>query len=269
MNRYTTGWLPELPDIRDWDANEIFGPCSSTPLDHHEPTITTWLDWREFCSPIEHQGSIGSCTAQAVAGLVEFQERVQFGRHMDVSRLFLYKVARHLDGFKGDSGAHIRTAMKGLAIFGAPPERYWPYNPERFDRNPGGFVYCYGQNLQAITYWRLDIGGRPRDDVLRLAKTLLASKKAIAFGFRVYSYGNDAGEFPVPDPGARPQGGHAVLAVGYDDARRIGESIGALLIRNSWGKSWGADGYGWLPYEYVTRGLASDFWTLQRKETLV
>lgn len=159
--------------------------------------------------------------------------------------------------------------MKGLHLFGAPPERYWPYRTEQFDTDPPAFTFAYGQSLQAISYWRLDVERRSRADVLTLAKTLLAGRWAVVFGFRVYSYGNERGEFPMPDPGARPKGGHAVLAVGYDDEYRIGNSIGALLIRNSWGTGWGDNGYGWLPYDYVTRRLSSDFWTLMRKETVL
>ena len=86
------------------------------------------------------------------------------------------------------------------------------------------------------------------------------------FGFTVYSsmpgIGDDTGDIPFPKEGDRVEGGHAVVAVGYDDNRKIGSNKGALLIRNSWGKEWGDRGYGWLPYEYVLRGQAVDFWSL-------
>ena len=62
------------------------------------------------------------------------------------------------------------------------------------------------------------------------------------------------------------QGGHAVVAIGYDDNRKIGKDKGAIKIRNSWGTQWGQNGYGWLPYSYIEAGLAEDFWSLFKNE---
>jgi C1A family cysteine protease len=96
------------------------------------------------------------------------------------------------------------------------------------------------------------------------------------FGFTVYSsytQASSTGKFPFPVKGEQVVGGHAVVAVGYDDAMRIkntspgaAESVGALLIRNSWGTGWGDAGYGWLPYDYVLHHLAVDWWSLIRSE---
>ncbi len=86
------------------------------------------------------------------------------------------------------------------------------------------------------------------------------------FGFTVYNFGNSKGEFEFPQAGQAVLGGHAVVAVGYDDARKIGKHKGALKIRNSWGKQWGEEGYGWLPYRYVEAGLAVDFWGLFKQK---
>lgn len=266
---FATGWLPELPDLRDYDAIDIADRVLPPPSAIGQSDSLSVVDVRQYCSPIENQGRLGSCTAQAVAGLAEYHERVVYGRHIDVSRLFLYKIARQLDGFVGDTGSHIRTCMKGLRLFGAPPERFWPYNVADFDLDPTSFVFAYGQNLQAIFYYRLDASGRSRSDVLTLIKRFVAICRPVVFGFRVYKSNSQTGEFFFPGSNDRPRGGHAIMAVGYDDGRIIGDRKGAILIRNSWGSSWGEGGYGWLPYDFVLRYLSSDFWVLINKESVM
>jgi C1A family cysteine protease len=201
---------------------------------------------------------------------MEYYERRAFGKHLDASRLFLYKVTRNLLGWKGDTGAYLRDTMKGMVLFGVPPEKYWPYNISRFDDEPTAFCYAFAQSYQAVKYYRLDPPGTAPGKVLENIKRYLAGNLPCMFGFSVYSSmpgsSDGKGEIPYPGPKDRLEGGHAVVAVGYDDARKIGKDKGALLIRNSWGSGWGDKGYGWLPYSYVQSGLAEDFWALVRAE---
>jgi C1A family cysteine protease len=265
------GYLRELADVRDLSADsssikEILK--KSAPLKAAVKSTPASADLRAWCSPIEDQKSLGSCTAHAGVGMLEYYERRAFGSHIDASRLFLYKVTRSLLGWKGDTGAHLRTTMKALAMTGAPPEQYWPYVMSKFDDEPSAFLYALGDNYEALKYYRLDAAGSPPADVLNNVKTSLAAGLPSMFGFTVYTsippLGDGKGEIPFPGSGDKVAGGHAVLAVGYDDAKKIGTSKGALLIRNSWGVTWGAGGYGWLPYDYVLRGLANDFWAMVR-----
>ncbi len=206
-----------------------------------------------------------------------YYERRSFGRHVDASRLFLYKVTRNLMKLKGDSGAYLRTTMGAMVLFGVPPESYWPYNDkeESFDREPSAFCYAFAQNYQAIKYFRHDPAGSKPADVLHSLKAYLAKGMPFIFGFSVYNsieQAEETGFIPFPSPRERMEGGHAVMAVGYDDKLEITNNFshektrGALLIRNSWGTGWGDHGYGWLPYEYVLRGLAEDFWSILKKE---
>jgi C1A family cysteine protease len=283
------GWLPDLPDYRDYtpEHENIKPMLQKIGLDENEKvSLPKSVDLRGWCSSIENQRNLGSCTAQAGVGLIEYYERKALGRHIDASRLFLYKVTRNLLGWVGDTGAFLRTTMGAMVFFGVPPEKYWPYTTVRpspeaappkfhFDTEPPAFCYAFAQNYQAISYYRLDPPGTALATVLKRAKHYVAYKLPSMFGFTVFSSINQAGNnghIPFPCPRERVLGGHAIVAVGYDDNLEITNSIcgkktkGAFLIRNSWGTGWGDNGYGWLPYDYVLRGLARDWWTLFRKE---
>lgn len=276
--RYGMGWLPDYPDFRDYtektgEVKQVLEPTGLLKAKRLPGSI----DLRNWCSPVEDQGSLGSCTAHAGAGIIEYYERKSFGRHIDASRLFLYKVTRNLMRMKGDTGAFLRTTMGAMVLFGVPPEEYWPYTEDEkgFDREPPAFCYAFAQNYQTVKYFRHDPPGTPGDVVLNKVKMYLSAGHPSMFGFTVYNsieQAEDTGKIPFPSPKEKREGGHAVLAIGYDDKMKIKnrygkvETTGALLIRNSWGKAWGENGYGWLPYEYVLRGLAEDLWSVLKKE---
>jgi C1A family cysteine protease len=231
---------------------------------------------RQWFTPIENQQNLGSCTAHAGIGLVEYFENKSFGKFIDASRLFLYKVSRDLLNWTGDTGAFVRTTMKALTLFGVPPEQYYPYVVSNYDMEPSAFLFAYAQNYQAISYYKIDIVGINKEALLEKIKTFLAMGLPCMFGFTVYNSYNQAnttGKIPFPSTGDRAVGGHAIVAAGYDDGMKIRntnmggiETKGALLIRNSWGTGWGESGYGWLPYEYVKQGLAIDWWSLLKNE---
>lgn len=166
--------------------------------------------------------------------------------------------------------------MGALVLFGVPPEEHWKYSIPDFDKEPPAFCYAFAQNYQAIQYVRLDPSGTLTSVLLNRIKTNLAAGIPSMFGFTVYTSISQAattGKIPFPTPGEGISGGHAVAAVGYDDNMKIKntnpgavETTGALLIRNSWDTGWGSSGYGWLSYDYVLRGLATDWWCLLRNE---
>ncbi len=277
--KFGMGWLPDYPDFRDYTVeHEDIKPLLKR-MSIAEPvaaeSLSTSVDLRTWCSPIENQGSLGSCTANAGVGMVEYYEKRAFGKHIDASRLFLYKATRNLLHWTGDTGAFLRTTMGALRLFGVPPEEYWPYVIADFEKEPPAFCYAFAQQYQAIRYARLDSPDITKAALLDRIKTNLVAGLPSMFGFTVYSSISQAavgGKIPFPCARERILGGHAVVAVGYDDGKKIKnttcglETTGALLIRNSWGAGWGEKGYGWLPYDYVLKEAAVDWWTLLTQE---
>ena len=273
------GWLRDLPSIQDFTAEHakvkpLLAKVHKAGAAGAPASLAASADLRAWCSPIENQLNLGSCTANAGVGMVEYYERRAFGRHVDASRLFLYKATRDLMKVTGDTGAYLRTTMGALVLFGVPPEEYCPYVVANFDNEPTAFLYSFGQNYQALNYYRLDPAGTAASSLLNAIKSNLAAGLPSMFGFTVYSSYTQAsvankGAIPYPTPGEKIVGGHAIMAVGYNDSLVIkntapgaAATTGALLIRNSWGTGWGDGGYGWLPYAYVLNGLATDWWSL-------
>lgn len=291
------GWLPDIPSIKDFhETHEQVAPLLTqtslrrrvqasrgTPGSPPAPgkgsgaatatqlAIQPTVDLRPFFSPIENQGQLGSCTANAAVSLVEYFERRAFGSHLDASRLFVYKTTRNLLGWTGDRGAQIRTAMGALVLFGAPPERYWPYDGRpasqntRFDQEPTAFCYAFASNYQAIKYLRLDTASVTPVQLLENVRAYLAAGFPCMFGFPVYQEfmtPDSQGHVLFPSQNSAYYGGHAIVAAGYDNNMTIGADKGALLVRNSWGTSWGLQGYAWMSYRYITEALAVDWWTL-------
>jgi C1A family cysteine protease len=250
ITRY--GWLPDLPDQRDF----IFAARHALPV-----RLPVSVDLRPTCSPVEDQGQLGSCTANALAGALEFLEDKDHVPFIDVSRLFIYYNERTVEHtVKTDSGAMLRDGIKVLAKQGVCSEVLWPYVTGRFAARPSPRCYADAAKRRISTYERLET----LDDM----RTCLAAGFPFVFGFTVYESFESAavarsGLVPMPKSGEQNVGGHAVLAVGYNDKEK------RFLVRNSWGTGWGLAGYFKMPYAYLTnRNLSDDLWTIRRGQNL-
>jgi len=244
------GWIPDLPDQRD----HLF--AAPTPVLTDLPPS---VDLRPNCpKTVYDQGQLGSCTANAIAAAFEFDLAKQELPDFMPSRLFIYFNERRMEGSVGsDSGAMIRDGIKSVAKQGVCPEDTWPYDIGRFTDEPTGECYTAALANRALAYQRVP-------QTLNQMRGCLAHGFPFVFGFSVYESFEGAevattGVVPLPGASEALLGGHAVLAVGYDDAST------RFVVRNSWGSGWGQDGYFTIPYSYLTdRGLASDFWTIAK-----
>lgn len=244
------GWLPDRPDHRD----RLYAAIARPPK-----TLPRSVDLRPQCSAVEDQGQLGSCTANALVGNLEYLEKKSGRVVTDLSRLFVYYNERALEGtINEDAGAFLRDGIKVLVKQGVCTEMKWPYKLARFANKPSAACYQQARNHQVTSYHRIL--------TLQQMKMCLAEGYPFVFGFTVYESFESAqvaktGRVDMPKPSEQAVGGHAVMAAGYDG------STNRFLIRNSWGADWGLKGYFSMPYDYLAdRNLSDDFWTVRAFE---
>jgi C1A family cysteine protease len=246
------GWKPSLPDQRDLIA------------DTSEIKVAEEVDPRSDLPAVYDQGQLGSCTANAVAAALEYNDRLDGDSDLGTpSRLFIYYFERKVEGSPPDqdTGAYGRDGFKVAKRWGTPPESDWPYS----DANPGAFQEEPPQKvMDEAAKHKLEAAYRAVPRSVDSFKAVLSNRQTCAFGFTVYeSFESDAvaktGIVPMPGRDERVLGGHEVLMVGY-----LKDEPNYALVRNSWGDGWALDGYCLFPWAYLLSQLASDFRTIRR-----
>lgn len=244
--QHRLGWRPDKGDHRDL---------------HFEPSramlrrLPRAVDLRPLCPRVFDQGAIGSCVGCSTNAGFELLAKKQ-GQPFTGSPLFVYYNARYLEQTTAyDAGAEIRDGVKGLSKFGTCSPDSWPYVPARLAKRPTKKAFVEGELHQALRYERIDSSS------ITNLKASIAAQCPVAFGFMVYDSFDSIGRsglMPMPRIRERPIGGHAVLAVGYDDKTQ------RVTVLNSWGTSWGDRGFFYMPYGFITdTDYADDFWSLQ------
>ena len=266
---YRLGWLKDYPDVRDYnlDSKEV-SPFVIKGLKDILPSsgaISVELP------KLRAQENLGSCTAHAGTYVFEVHQRTANLGDEPMSRLFLYKVSRKLAGVEGDAGSYLRMAMQAIVMFGVPPESYYPYEVAKYDNEPVAFDYAIAQNYQALTYYRLDPVGATPEQVIDRVKANIIANRACMFGFVVYGIDEKTGNVLLPAKNQSMSGGHAVVATSFLDEYEIihpsgQKTIGSFRFANWWGSDFGDNGFGYLPYEFVRLGLATDWWTIMTTE---
>ena len=256
-SRYTLA--RDVPDARDYVYS----------LERHQlgDPLSQRVDLRAGCPRVLDQGSIGTCTAHAVAAAFSYEEHRQKIRVISPSRLFIYYNERVLTHQRSlHCVVRLRDAIRAVAKIGACPESLWTYSqdPEKLTKKPPPEAFEAAARHQIVGYQRIPMGSLTPTVFLQYLKRCLADRSPFLFGFTVYeSFESDpslrSGVMPYPDTRReKKKGGHAVMAVGYDDRRK------AVMVRNSWGTNWGIRGYFWMPYKVIVNPhLAHDFWTVR------
>lgn len=245
----------DAADERDFRFSAIVQPFVRTKLPKK-------VDLRTKCPSVYNQLNLGSCTAHAGTAA---RTLLLGNKSLDLSELYLYYMERFLEGtIEQDGGATMRSICKVLQKYGVCEERYMPYIPAQFAKAPTQEAHENAGDYKVTAY-------RSIASVQQIKECLALRQQPVMIGMNIFesfeTIGTD-GKLPLPVQGEQSLGGHAVLVVGYEDKTTIGslfckKTTGYLTVRNSWGPSWGDGGYFYMPYEYVTKGYAWDFWTLE------
>lgn len=241
--------VPDPIDPRDYSARSfgIFG----------RPTLPKRVDYSRQTLPVGDQGRTGSCVGWATSYLRAWLQRQSTGKSVRYSARFIWIAAKEIDPwplnvmFDG-AGTKIRDAFKIMKTHGAARDRLWPFSRTLPDSRNEQSIRQDALRHRIGSYYSLD---NKNTDELRQT---LAKVGPFVVGVPVFSNWNRIGsDGVIPDPRGAQVGGHAILVVGYDDAKK------RFKIQNSWRRSWGDRGYGYISYSWM-ENFAWSSWAAAR-----
>ena len=240
----TNSWKKDKNDIRD-------KKYSSSWKIKYFPRFKEGVDLRDKLSEVENQKNLNSCTANAIATSIEMNNG-----YKDISRLFLYYESRIKSNEPlKDDGAYLRDVLK-IAKIGVCEETLWQYLEYNVNVKPN--IQSYNNRLYKInSYTRLSDNPKEKEKQIYHA---LDTNKVIVFGtiiFKSFMNLNEGYYERKPFVNDPIMGYHAVALVGYEKNKSV-------IVRNSWGKDWGEEGYCYFPINYVIdRNYNDDFWVIE------
>jgi hypothetical protein len=235
--------------LHDLAATEL----SSAAVAAVEPTKPV-LDYSDYIKHVRNQGNEGSVIGQALATAMEFQIARSTHQDRQISARYIYYAARERAGTTGfDGGAQLADAISVLSERGAVEESIWPYVPGQYADKPP---------VAVETAKRFHIIDAKVVKGLDGIKKALNQSGPVVAGVSMYQSAFDAeprktGIVPLPNPKKeRMIGRHGIVIVGYNDNKKLVKFV------NSWGPSWGENGFGFLPYDYVEK-YVDEAWTFK------
>ncbi len=216
-----------------------------------DTSLIDYIDLRPKFREVYDQGKIGSCTANALCSIFEYDTTALFKG----SRLFLYYNERiYIRSTDEDKGAYLSDGIKSLKIHGICEEKYWVYNIENVFKEPSKEAYINARNNYVVEAFNIT-------NKISIIKKWLLKNEPIAISLAIYSSftNNKTGIINIPKENEEMIGGHAIIICGFDDKNK------RFIMRNSWGIYWGDKGYFYLPYDYITNDkLCGDLWIITR-----
>jgi len=244
--RYPLGCKKSPPDKRDKRLTRM-SPALAAKL-------PAKLDYTKKMSAVSDQGDEGTCVGFAcVDGMKEYQEKAEWAKDIQLSVRYVYSEAKKIDGFPDEEGTDIRCALKILKNKGVPPDDCWPYKAHQNDK-PCKKAAELAAPYKITKYVSLKTEKEMKES-LNTNGPFIAGVEVY---YQAWTDAEDNGKVTMPDKDDSLEGGHAICIVGYDDKKKL------YKFKNSWSKSWGDKGYGYLPYEYMKKYLM-DGWSAKDK----